>query len=240
MSLITMVPRMDDAPLPALAVVEDDDELREGVLLPILRRSGFDAEGMPDARALYRAMTVRRFDLVLLDIGLPDESGLSVASHLRLASPDTGIIVLSGHRRSSDKVRGLQAGADVYLEKPVEMEVVTASLHGLLQRLRTTREVASMAGRWRLGETQWTLVAPDGTSIVLTLPEWQFLGLLAASAGRPVTRDSLVAGLGGDEQGMDAHRLDMLVYRLRRKCAESTSTPLPLRAVRGIGYVLSW
>ncbi len=84
------------------------------------------------------------------------------------------------------------------------------------------------------------LVAPDGTSIVLTLPEWQFLGLLAASAGRPVTRDSLVAGLGGDEQGMDAHRLDMLVYRLRRKCAESTSTPLPLRAVRGIGYVLTW
>ena len=240
MSLITMVPRMDDAPLPVLAVVEDDADLREGVLLPILRRCGFDAEGMPDARRLYRAMAVRRFDLVLLDIDLPDESGLSVASHLRAASPDTGIVVLSGHCNSSDKVRGLQAGADVHLEKPIGMEVVAASLHSLLQRLRTTREVASKAGSWQLGDTQWSLVAPDGTSIMLTLPEWQFLGLLAASAGRPVARDSLVTGLGADEQGMDAHRLDMLVYRLRRKCAESTSMPLPLRAVRGIGYILSW
>lgn len=240
MSSITMEPGMGAATMPALAVVEDDDDLREGVLLPALRHAGFDAQGMPDARALYRAMTVRRFDLVLLDIGLPDESGLSVASHLRMASPETGIVVLSGLRASSDKVKGLQAGADVYLEKPVEMEVVAASLHGLLQRLQTTRNVASMAGRWRLGEAQWTLVAPDGTAIMLTLPEWQFLGLLSAAAGRPVPRDTLIAGLGGDEQGMDAHRLDMLVYRLRRKCAESTATPLPMRAVRGIGYVLSW
>ena len=132
-----MTARLQEGPRTQLrlAVVEDDPEFRDGVLMPVLAHAGFDALGMGSALELYRAMVAEQFDLVLLDVGLPDEDGLSIASHLRGMSPSMGIVMLTAHASSGDRVQGLQAGADAYLCKPVNMKEVVATLLNLARRI---------------------------------------------------------------------------------------------------------
>ena len=115
-------PDTGEAPRPRLAVVEDDAELREQILLPVLRAAGFDATGLDSALQLYRSWAGSPFDLVLLDIGLPDDDGVEIARHLRGLSPSPGIVIYTGHGRSLDRLRGLRAGVDAYLVKPLDME----------------------------------------------------------------------------------------------------------------------
>ncbi|WP_052772934.1 helix-turn-helix domain-containing protein [Luteimonas sp. FCS-9] len=93
---------------------------------------------------------------------------------------------------------------------------------------------------WRLDARGWNILLPDGRAIELTLAEQQVLRPLARCPGRPVRREALIAGLADDVHTFDPHRLEVLVYRLRRKCRTRTGAELPLRAVRGVGYVLNW
>lgn len=231
---------------PMLAVVEDNQELREDVLVPALARSGFEVAGMASALDLYRAMTVRSFDLVLLDVGLPDEDGFSIAAHLRGLSPSIGIVMLTGYDAHPDRMRGLLAGADAYLFKPVEMDVLVATLKNLARRVVPAPDVAQGAdaaparGKWRMDERGWCLLSPNGVEIEMNLAERQVMAILAATPGVPVQREALIARLVKNDQDFDPHRLDMLVYRLRKKCHSAAKDDLPLRAVRGIGYVLNW
>lgn len=240
-----------------LAVVEDDSEYREAVLLPVLSRSGFDVVGMGSALELYRAMLVGAFDLVLLDVGLPDDSGFSIASHLRSLSPSIGIVMLTGRGSAPDRMRGLDAGVDAYLSKPVEMDELVATLRNLANRIAGERaagagsdaaagnpagagEGGGAAPGWHLCEQGWRVRAPGGREVVLTLAERQVMTLLDQTPGVPVTREALIARLAGDVHEFDPHRLEMLVYRLRRKCREELGAELPLKSVRGVGYVLAW
>ena len=225
---------------PTLAVVEDNQELREDVLLPALARSGFDVVGMTSALDLYRAMTVRSFDLVLLDVGLPDEDGFSIAAHLRGLSPSLGIVMLTGYDTGPDRLRGLLAGADAYLFKPVEMDVLVTTLKNLARRIVPAKDVAQTRAKWRLDERGWCILSPQGVEIEMNLAERQVMAVLSATPGVPVERDVLIARLVKNDQDFDPHRLDMLVYRLRKKCLGAAKEDIPLRAVRGIGYVLNW
>ena len=233
-----------------IAVVEDDPEYRESILLPVLSRSGFVVVGMGSALDLYRAMLAQPFDLVLLDIELPDDSGFSIASHLRSLSPSIGIVMLTGRRASADRRRGLDAGADAYLAKPVDMGELVATLRNLSKRIAAQPAGAGDApgaaappaaqGGWRLNRQGWHVLAPGGGEMALTLAERQVMVLLARTPGVPVSREALIARLAGDVHDFDPHRLEMLVYRLRRKCRMQCGTELPIRAVRGVGYVLAW
>jgi two-component system response regulator PhoP len=226
--------------LPTLAVVEDSQELREEVLIPALSRSGFDVVGMTGALDLYRTMTARSFDLVLLDVGLPDEDGFNIAAHLRSLSPSIGIVMLTGYDSGPDRVRGLLAGADAYLFKPVEMDVVVTTLRNLARRIVPGMDAAQARIKWRLDERGWCVLSPNGVEIEMNLAERQVMAILAATPGVPVQREVLIARLVKDDQDFDPHRLDMLVYRLRKKCLSAAKEDIPLRAVRGIGYVLNW
>lgn len=226
--------------LPALAVVEDNQELREDVLVPTLARSGFEVAGMTSALDLYRAMTMRSFDLVLLDVGLPDEDGFSIAAHLRSLSPAIGIVMLTGYDSSPDRVRGLRAGADAYLFKPVEMDVLVTTLRNLARRIVPGAEVAQARVRWRLDERGWCILSPGGVEIEMNLAERKAMAILAATPGVPVQREALIARLVKNDQDFDPHRLDMMIYRLRKKCLNAAKEDIPLRAVRGMGYVLNW
>ncbi|MEL1266151.1 response regulator transcription factor [Pseudoxanthomonas putridarboris] len=230
-----------------VAVVEDDALLREKILLPGLADYGFEAAGFDSAAALYRRMLVERFDIVVLDIGLPDEDGLSVARHLREVSRTLGIVVLTGNRGRTEHVQALSDGADAFLSKPVDCEVLAVTLHSLARRLESAADGSMPAAtnseprHWRLATDGWCLIAPSGGMLALTMPERSLLSVLDASRGQPVGREALIAALSDEVSEFDPHRLEMLVHRLRRKAGtiSTDDPPLPLLAARGVGYLLA-
>lgn len=236
---------MNDAArvLVRVAVLEDDDALRESFLLPTLRDYGFDVAGAATAAELYRRMVGKTFDIVLLDMGLPDEDGLEVIQHLRASLPGLGIVMLTASSGADKHVRALSNGADAFLAKPVDGEVLAATLHSLSRRMTSTSTSANVApaepGRWRLETNDWCLVAPNGTLLALTAPERCVLQLLFAAAGEPVEREALVTALAGSDRDFDARRLDALVHRLRRKAEVQAGTTLPLVATRGVGFLFA-
>ena len=226
---------VDHAPrLLRVLLVEDDPEIRDEILIPGLRNYGIDVIGADCAAAADRLLRDNPFDIVVLDVGLPDENGFSVARRLRAGS-STGIIMLTGRAENPDRVRGLSEGADAYLTKPVALDVLVATLRSLGRRLL----IAAPPQIWKLTADDWCLLSPGGTSIALTQPERRILVRLMAGDGEPVSREALIASLTEDIFDFDPHRLEMIVYRLRCKVAESCAEALPLRAVRGSGYVLT-
>jgi len=225
---------------PRVAVVEDDPELRDEILLPVLSKAGFDAFGMASALDLYRAMVGAQFDLVLLDVGLPDDDGFSIARHLRSRSPLLGIVMLTGHASGPDRVRGLEAGVDAYVPKPADMTELVAILRNIFRRIESQPGAASSRSGWRLEDRGWTILSPEGARVELSLAQRQIVAMLASAPGTPVGREALIGRLIENIHDFDPHRLEMLVYRLRRKCLELTGSELPLRTVRGVGYALDW
>lgn len=224
---------------PSVMVVEDDDELRDRILVPGLRREGFDADGVDSAMALYRALTLRTYDAFVLDLGLPDESGFGVARHLRELG-NVGIVMLTGRAGAEDQVRGLDGGADAYLSKPTRVDVLAATLRSVLRRSAQdapTQAPSAGAPAWRLEQQGWQLSSPAGVPVQLSRSERALLELLSASAGQAVQKEDILQHLCGDDEDFDPHRLEMLVHRLRRKVQASIGDELPLVTVRGQGYM---
>ncbi len=227
-----------------LGVLEDDAQLREGIIIPGLRYFGFEVTGAGSAAELYRHMLSHRFDMVVLDIGLPDESGLSVVQHLREIST-LGIVMLTSNTGQDDHIRALTNGADAFLNKPVNIEVLAATLHSVARRLMavpgTGPGIVSSGGtgHWRLDTDDWCLVTPGGKALPLTAPERCILRILMAVRGEPVSREQLIGALTSDIYEFDPHRLEMMVHRLRRKAQDAAGQPLPLLTSRGQGYLFA-
>lgn len=223
-----------------VALLEDDAVLRDRILLPRLRDHGFDAVGLGDAAALERLLVAGPPDIIVLDVGLPDADGFELAQSLRLRFPSVGLVMLTGRHSPHDKVRGLVDGADAYLTKPVEMDLLAATLHSLVRRLLQAAVADDAAGQgWRLDAGGWRLLTPCGQSVALTRSERPLLGCLVQRPGEVVGREALVASLTSNTFEFDMHRLDSLIHRLRRKIAAASAHPFPLSAVHGAGYVFA-
>lgn len=233
-----------------ILIAEDDEELREQILIPGFRDSGFaNVLGASNAIETYRSMLTRTFALFVLDVGLPDESGLTLARHVRAIS-DAGIVMLTGRgRRRTDQVKGLDAGADAYLTKPVDIELLVATARSVLRRrhpsaVSAAMPAASFAG-WHLDQDGWNLTSPRGAKIRLTQIERVLMKLLFKQAGAVVSREDIIrrliegAAVAQDVHDFDPHRLELLVHRLRRKVAMSAADPFPLNTVRRAGYVFT-
>lgn len=218
-----------------IALLEDDALLRERVLQPGLVNYGFAVAGVATAADLYAHLRIHAVDIVVLDVGLPDQDGFTVARAVRALFPRIGIVMLTGRRETVDRVRGLSEGADAYLAKPVEMELLAATVHSLARRLQDPPAVATPV-HWHLDRAGWCLVSPGGRSVALTRTERRVVSCLLERAGAVVARDVLIASLTDNIFDFDTHRLDSLVYRLRRKVAEGCGEPFPLAAVHGEGY----
>lgn len=220
-----------------LLLLEDDELLRDRVLVPQMRKFGFEVTAIGRAADLDRCLEEQRPDIVLLDIGLPDGDGYALARRLRATHEGVGIVMLTGRTGSDDQVRGLSEGADAYLPKPVDIDVLVATLHSLARRLRVPQPPSSK-GIWRLDAEGWCLVSPAGDLVALTKTERQLLEVLIEKPNQVVSRDDLIAGLTHDVHDFDTHRLDSLIHRLRRKVLRVLGVPLPLNVVRSEGYVL--
>lgn len=224
---------------PRVAVLDDDDVLRDDILVPGLAAHGFEVEGFARSVDLYRRLLGASFEAVVLDVGLPDEDGLSVARHLRKGS-SIGIVMLTGRGSVAERLQALGEAADAWLSKPVEVAVVAATVASLVRRMRMQQPAQAPASerRWRLGAEGWRLHAPSDRSVALSRSERRLLECLFAADGEPVSREQLIAELGESRHEFDPHRIEMLVHRLRRKVAGELGEALPLRSVRGSGYVL--
>lgn len=227
-----------------IALLEDDLLLRDRVLMPRLTEYGFAMTGLETAAQLHAHLATHPVHIVVLDVGLPDADGFEVARALRASQPQLGIVMLTGRGGTPDRVRGLSEGADAYLAKPVEIDLLAATLHSLARRIFGAAVIASPAApadttRWHLENGGWRLVAPDGQAAPLTKSERRVLERLFERAGELVSREALVATLTEDVYGFDMHRLDSLIHRLRRKVNDACGHALPLTAVHGEGYVLT-
>lgn len=219
-----------------LVLLEDDDLLRDRILLPRLAQFGFEVRATGSAAGLHALVAQRTPDLFVLDIGLPDGDGFTLARSLRGSLPDAGIVILTGRGDSVDRVRGLFEGADAYLAKPVEIDVLVATLYSVARRLKPTK---APVGRWELSADEWFLRSPAGGQVMLTKGERRLLESLLQHANEVLPRESLIAVLTDDVDAFDPHRLDSMVHRLRRKVLATLGEPLPLNAVHGTGYVLT-
>ena len=221
-------------------VVEDDNELRERILVPGLRSEGFEVDSSDSAMTLYRALSLRSWDLFVVDMGLPDENGFEVARHLRQRG-EAGIVILTGRASAEDQVRGLDGGADAYLSKPVGVDVLAAALRSVLRRIAPGAQVVvpvPMRAGWCLQQQGWQLVSPSGSRVALARGERLLLTLLTNATGEVVEREVIIDRLRSDDREFDPHRLEMLVHRLRRKVRAASGEDLPLNTVRGLGYLL--
>lgn len=218
-------------------ILEDDDLLRDRVLVPHLRQFGFQVDAIDRASQMDASLQQQLPDIVVLDIGLPDLDGFEVVRLLRTKAPGIGVVMLTARSEPRYQVRGLSEGADAYLTKPVDIDVLAATLYSLARRLQTT-PAASVDHGWRLGAGGWCLLSPDGQAVALSELESRLLAPLIDAPNSIVSREALIQALTSNVHAYDPHRLDTLVHRIRKKVMRVLGAPFPLNAVPGKGYVL--
>ena len=238
MTLSSNSPELNDRAAPlCVLLLEDDVLLRDRVLVPKLQQFGFEVMATGRATEMRAAISRRVPDIIVLDVGLPDGDGFDVARMLRAEHTNIGIVMLTGRSESLDVVRGLSEGADAYLAKPVEIDVLVATLYSVARRLRPPTPIGEST--WRLSSDQWFLLSPAGGKVRLSKAERRLLIALMKQPNEVVLRESLIDALTDDAVGFDPHRVDAVIYRLRRKVLTNLREPLPLDVVHGTGFLLA-
>lgn len=218
-------------------VLEDDDLFRDRVLVPHLQQFGFRVEAIGRASELDAKLQQQMPDIIVLDLGLPDVDGFEVARNLRAKISGMGIVMLTARADRHCQLRGLSEGADAYLAKPVDIDVLGATLYSLARRLQGA-SLAQPKHGWRLGADGWYLLSPAGQPVALSQLESRLLSPLIETPNRVISREALIQAVMSNECDYGPHRLDVLVHRIRKKVMRVLGTPLPLNAVVGQGYVL--
>lgn len=219
-----------------LGIIEDNLDYRRELVFH-LRRAGFEIVLESDGHNVDQQVAQHPADLLILDLGLPDEDGLSIARRLRAQTPQLGIVILTARGALDDKLLGLEQGADAYLVKPVDFRELAAVLDSVQRRLTAHAEAASPG--WCYQPHTLTLIDPEGRHLSLTPNEAAVLAVLVQQAPEIASRESLAHALGHDERDYDYRRLELTISRLRRKIqTDATQAPL-IRAARSRGYLFA-
>ncbi len=223
---------MDD--LAHILVVDDDRRIRS-LLQSFLVENGFRISVAASAAEAREQMRIMAFDLVVLDIMMPGETGLSLTQSLRGSGNPVPVLMLSALAEPSDRIAGLETGSDDYLTKPFEPRELLLRIRGLLKRQEQPGRVrAEVAFGPYVFHLQRGELRKGADPVRLTSREREFLRTLAANAGNPVARVELAPE--ASEEG--ARSVDVQINRLRQKIEEDPSNPVFLQTVRGAGYVL--
>lgn len=235
-----------NAPLHIL-VVDDDQRIRT-MLRRYLVEEGFRVSEAADGSAMRAALDGEKTDLVLLDLMMPGEDGLSLARQVRQRS-DIPIIMLTGKGDLIDRVAGLEAGADDYIAKPFHLREVLARIRTVLRRGRAPTQ-ASHTGSpdaqetlvfqgWRLDLVRRELRRAGGEAVPLTTGEFELLRVFAGHPNRVLSRDQLMSLVKGQDWAAYDRAIDAQVVRLRKKIESDPASPTLIKTVRAAGYVFA-
>jgi two-component system OmpR family response regulator len=228
-----------------ILVVDDQKEICE-VVQQYLSSEGYRVSVANDGGGMRRAMAQAEIDLVILDLMLPGEDGLTLARQLREEST-VGIIILTGRGETVDRIIGLEMGADDYLPKPFHLRELLARVKSVLRRASSRaqkekpsgpRARARFAG-WHLDLSTRELVSPDGGEVRLTTGEFDLLAAFVNNANQVLSRDRLLDLARNREAGPFDRTIDVQVGRLRRKLEPDPQKPTMIKTVRGTGYIFT-
>jgi len=238
------MPEMTDAA--SVLLVEDDAEI--GALISrYLGTSQISVTSVESGAAMDDALRRASFDLILLDLNLPGEDGLSICRRLRRESA-IPIVIVTAQGEDVDKIVGLEMGADDYISKPFNPRELlariravlrrTAGLQQQLQTAETSRQVYRFSG-WRVDVTAREVLAPSGSRVAMTAAEFDLLYALCEHPNRVLTRDQLIGLTHGPVEGPHERSIDTLISRLRQKMETDVGSPRLIQTVRSEGYMFS-
>ncbi|MGR3502696.1 response regulator [Pseudaestuariivita sp.] len=228
-------------PDPHLLVVDDDERIR-GLLQKFLIRHGFIVSAARDAAHARRLLSGLEFDLIVLDVMMPGEDGVTLTQHLR-ETLTTPILLLTAKGETDDRIAGLEAGADDYLAKPFEPKELLLRINAILRRVPDAEAAPVSPKVLTLGpvryDTQRGEVWQGDTQLRLTATEQKLMQIFSAQVGEPLARADLVERLGRDGGQAQERAVDVQITRLRRKIEADPKQPRYLQTVRGAGYMLA-
>lgn len=220
-----------------LLLVEDEVDI-QSFLRRSLEEAGYEVEAAADGKTAERLAIENPFDILIVDLGLPDQDGIALILHLRQMGVKAPVLILSARRSVDDRVKGLEQGGDDYLTKPFALAELLARLRNLLKR---NSPAASESTRLRVQDLELDLLRREATRggrvLQLTQQEFVLLEYLCRNAGRVVTRSMILDEVWGMRIQPDTNVVDVHIYRLRGKVDGAGQQPL-IRTMRGVGYVL--
>lgn len=226
---------------PHLLVVDDDERIRS-LLQQFLVQDGYlisTAENAEQARVLLSGI---EFDLIILDVMMPGQDGVSFTGELRNLGNNTPILLLTARGETEDRIKGLEVGADDYLPKPFEPKELLLRINAILRRMPDLKEDKMMPKTLDFGNLRYNVARNelwDGENQVrLTTTESQLMKIFTSALGEPISRADLVISLGRDVSLAQDRAIDVQITRLRRKIELNPSQPRYLQTVRGAGYML--
>jgi two-component system OmpR family response regulator len=227
-----------------ILVVDDQKEICD-MVQDYLSSEGYRVSTAHDGAGMRRVLSQTAVDLVILDLMLPGEDGLTLARSLREES-NVGIIILTGRGETVDRIIGLEMGADDYLPKPFHLRELLARVKSVLRRVSTRtaertpsqRQQARFAG-WHLDLSSRELFSPSGREVRLTTGEFDLLAAFVNNANQVLTRDRLLDLARNREAGPFDRTIDVQVGRLRRKLEDDPQRPSMIKTVRGTGYIFT-
>ena len=227
---------------PHLLLVEDDRDI-SGLLGRFLRENECDVSVAPDGQAMDRVLASAQIDLVVMDLMLPGEDGLTLCRRIRRTS-SVPIIMLTARGEDVDRILGLEMGADDYVTKPFNPRELLARIKAVLRRGRAAEADAAPARTvvfdgWRLDLARRQLTSRDGTRVVLTGAEFDLLRTFCERPGRVLSREQLVEMKDARAAAPFERSIDVLVSRLRQKIEADPRSPEMIRTIRSGGYLFT-
>lgn len=216
-----------------ILVVEDNATLANG-LAAVLKGSGYAVDMVGDGASAIAVLATERFDLVILDLNLPEHDGLEVLRVMRARQHDASVLILSARGAADERVKGLNLGADDYMTKPFDVGELEARVRALLRRQAGQKSATVSFGEVSLDLNSRTFSAA-GVAIDIPAREISLLETLFMRAGKVVAKQSIIESLAGFDEDLSANAIEQYVSRLRKRLAPYGLT---VRTARGIGYYL--
>ena len=230
---------MSDLP-PHLLVVDDDERIR-GLLQKFLIRNGFLVSTARDAAQARRLLAGLEFDMLVLDVMMPGEDGISLTRALR-ATLTVPILLLTAKGETNNRIEGFEAGADDYLIKPFEPKELLLRINAILRRVPAVKASSPAPKILHMGPVRYDMDRGElwrGQDLIrLTSTEAALMRIFSAQPGTPMSRDKLVGDMPRDDSAGQERAVDVQITRLRRKIEDDPKSPRYLQTVRGEGYML--
>lgn len=231
---------MSSATLGSILLVEDEENLHEALKLN-LELEGYEVTSAYDGAAALKAISNEYFDLIVMDIMLPELDGISVTETVRISNNEVPILILSAKNSSADRVTGLKKGADDYLTKPFNLEELLLRVHKLIDKNKRMQDKSTIGDQYNFGQNRIDFKAQEaigitGDKIQLSKKEAMLLKLLIENKNEVVPREKILQSVWGYNVYPTTRTIDNFILNFRKYFEEDSRNPRYFHSVRGVGY----